>query len=774
MGIVYLGRPTPSGGREREEVDEPLAAVKVLRPELANNARAVRHFLKEARFQQQLTHANILPVLAVGQAGPIPFLVLPYHARGGLSGLVEPGNPPPADFCLQVARQVAAALAYAHQHGVLHCDLKPANVLLDADGNARLTDFGLARTIFNDSLHDPIQAQPLGTAPYWSPSLARGEREGGFLDDIYSFGALLYELLTGRPPYEAKSIPEITAKIQAGPPVPIRQLQPKASPALALVAEGCLRREPYERYPRMTDVQADLDRIAGGDSPVGPPVPSLRASLMGWARRRPTVSAALALLPLVALGVLAWWTLGPDGTGSPPDGTRSERLELVRSFRMRGVSDLTRGQVAPYGAQTETAIYQLTRNRLLVVSPDGQQLLSTNLAGLLGGAPEDCQLALCPDPDGRTQVMIHWIERTNVYCGLLDQGVIRKRFRAEGSYTNNASGGTKDYNTELLPFVVTRLKPGGKPVLLAALRTGQLRQPRAAVCFDFDNQQLLWRHDVGPQVSHMRVVDTNGQGGFAFVFAGSAVDNDYRGVDGTDDGHSYLWWLDSDGQPVNRTQIGTALSYATAYGAQWDDRPGSEVLVHRAVTYQYPGTTKQQESGALLVFAADGTPVHTNEFTLHVNPFLVADLDGDQREEALTTDRLGNAHLLKSDSSRLSQRVVTDQAVIMLTAQAALDLDGDPRLEVLLFSAGLQTLQEKNSRSDDVAPNVYLLHHNALVVLDHKLNTLDRFEFAPRWQHHAGTARIFARTPPNQPPQIVVLADQVYIFNYLRPAMPGP
>jgi hypothetical protein len=521
----------------------------------------------------------------------------------------------------------------------------------------------------------------------------------------------------------------------------------------------------------MADVLADLDRLARGGSPVGPPVPSLGHVLTAWSRRRPAFTAGLGLLLLAGFGGVVWGTLRSDGTASPPDGTRSKHLRLVHSFRPSGLEDLTLGQVGPYGADAGTAIYQLTPKALRVFAPEGHELLSTNLAMLLGGSPEDSHLVLHPDLNGRPQVAINWIDRTNVYCGLLDQGTVRKRFRAEGSYTNDAAGGTKDFNTRLHPFCVTRPRTGGRPVLLAALHTGRLRQPRAAVCFDYESQELLWRYDVGPQVSDIRVVDTNGQGGFAVVFGGSAVNNGHRGADGTDDSHSYLWWLDANGKLANRVELGPKLSYATAFSAEWDDHPGLEVLAHRAATYQYPGTN-HQESGALLVFAGDGTRLYTKEFEMYIYPFLVADLDGDRRDEVLTTDRLGYAHLLKSDFAPPRKRIMTNQALAMLTAQAALDLEGNSKREVLLYSASLQTLRETNSRSDDVAPNAYVLQHNALVVLDHELKELDRFEFVPQWKHYAGSARIFACTRSGQRPLLVVLADKVYVFEYLASAAP--
>ncbi len=134
---------------------------------------------------------------------------------------------------LDIATQIAEGLRYAHQRGIIHRDLKPANILLAANDKACLADFGLARTMFNDTIVDVESQQCEGTAPYMSPAVAAGNAEDTRCD-IYAFGALLYEMLTGEPPYKGQNTKEIQKQILAGPPKPITTLNPKAIGRLSL------------------------------------------------------------------------------------------------------------------------------------------------------------------------------------------------------------------------------------------------------------------------------------------------------------------------------------------------------------------------------------------------------------------------------------------------------------------------------------------------------------------------------------------------------------
>ena len=260
MGVVLLARDTVSN----EEV-----AVKMVRPELAGDAQITRRFVREAGHLQKLRHPNIVPVREISDRAAGPYFVMPYFAAGSLARRIEPGKPLPAEAILELASRLCAGLQFAHQRGIIHRDLKPANVLCTADGQVCLADFGLARTLFNDSILTVDAAQCEGTAPYMSPGVAAGNAEDTRCD-IYAFGALLYELLTLEPPYHGRTTKEIRDLILAGPPPPILTRNPAADPRLARIAAGAMGRELRERYADMADIQADLQRVRAGRDPLGP------------------------------------------------------------------------------------------------------------------------------------------------------------------------------------------------------------------------------------------------------------------------------------------------------------------------------------------------------------------------------------------------------------------------------------------------------------------------------------------------------------------------
>lgn len=282
MGQVYLAR---------EPLTDTHVAVKIMKPQLADDPQAVHRFLTEARHMYRLSHPRILRVLEVSDRKEGPYYVMPYIAGGNLIAQCKPGEPMSAERISTIARQVAEALAHAHAHGLIHRDIKPGNILLDKEGNAFLTDFGLVRTVFNDSMVDATASHLEGTAPYMSPAVARGEAEDTRCD-IYAFGAVLYELLAGQPPYTGRTPQMILDQILRGPPLPVRQVNPKADPALARIAEGCMARELRDRYASMADVVADLASAAQG-----------AASRDRQQSRLPKL-AALLVAALVVVGVI--------------------------------------------------------------------------------------------------------------------------------------------------------------------------------------------------------------------------------------------------------------------------------------------------------------------------------------------------------------------------------------------------------------------------------------------------------------------------------------
>ena len=286
MGIVLLARDSSSGRN---------VAIKLVKSELVSNQNVAHRFLKEAGHLKRLRHTNIVPVEEISDRAEGPYFVMPYFEKGSLANRIKPGKPLDTESILDIATQVAEGLAFAHRSGIIHRDLKPANLMMGADGQICLGDFGLARTVFNDSIVDVESRHLEGTAPYMSPAVAAGNAEDTRCD-IYSFGALLYEMLTGQPPYQGRGTKEILDQIVAGPPKPITSLNPAADRGLVAVAERALARELRDRYAEMRDVLHDLQRVKDGKPPA-------RRREWKWNYLPVTISAAAGIL---VIGLLAW------------------------------------------------------------------------------------------------------------------------------------------------------------------------------------------------------------------------------------------------------------------------------------------------------------------------------------------------------------------------------------------------------------------------------------------------------------------------------------
>ncbi len=294
MGVVLLARDAKTSAQ---------VAIKMVRPELLADQQVLHRFLKEASHLQRLKHANVIEVLAVQDREQGPYFVMPYFEQGSLAKWIRPGEPLIKGVIVDISAQICEALQFAHRRGIIHRDLKPANILLGTPRKACLADFGLARTFFNDTIIDVENQQCEGTAAYMSPAVAAGNAEDTRCD-IYGFGAMLYEMLTGQPPYRGRTTAEIRAQILAHPPGAILDLNLQADPGLVKIAEGAMARELRDRYADIGDVLADLHRIEEGKEPLGP-----RGGLRGNLKKAggfPALIWVPAAVVLIGLGIWVW------------------------------------------------------------------------------------------------------------------------------------------------------------------------------------------------------------------------------------------------------------------------------------------------------------------------------------------------------------------------------------------------------------------------------------------------------------------------------------
>ena len=267
----------------------------------------LERFLREAEAVAGLHHPNIVQVFDVGDLDRRPYFTMEFVEGGSLAQKLG-GEPQPALKAAAMVKTLADAIHTAHQEGIVHRDLKPANILLTLDGTPKISDFGLARRISSDIALTEYGVA-LGTPSYMSPEQADGQVEAiGPATDIYALGAILYELLTGRPPFRADTPLETKRQVITSEPAPPSKLNARIPRDLETICLKCLHKEPQSRYPSAEVLADDLRRFERGEPILARPIGRL-GRLLRWARRRPTAAALYAallasgLLVLVLVGI---------------------------------------------------------------------------------------------------------------------------------------------------------------------------------------------------------------------------------------------------------------------------------------------------------------------------------------------------------------------------------------------------------------------------------------------------------------------------------------
>lgn len=226
---------------------------------MAQDPEAVKRLIREGEVLHQLDHPNIVKVLTTVECEGQPTIVMEYIPGGSLQDLLEQHPQLPLDRALEISLELADALARVHHLGILHRDLKPANVLLAEDGTPRLTDFGIAYLAQQDTRLTQ-EGTILGTSVYLSPEAWRGE-ELDTRSDVWSFGALLYEMLAGQPPFAGEHVAAIMTAILNDPPPDLAQSRPETPPAMVELIKQMLVKERALRIDSMRQVAAGLEMI---------------------------------------------------------------------------------------------------------------------------------------------------------------------------------------------------------------------------------------------------------------------------------------------------------------------------------------------------------------------------------------------------------------------------------------------------------------------------------------------------------------------------------
>jgi serine/threonine protein kinase/tetratricopeptide (TPR) repeat protein len=291
MGVVYQARQL--------RLNRLVALKMVLAGEHARPEDLLR-FLAEAEAVAQLQHPHIVQIYEVSQHAGLPFFALEFLDGGSLAQKLQ-GSPLPAQEAAQLVETLARAMQAAHARGIIHRDLKPANVLLDQEGRPKISDFGLAKRVDAGAGLTRTGAI-LGTPSYMAPEQAAGQgKEVGAAADVYALGAILYELLTGRPPFKAATPLETARQVLEEEPVSPRRLQPGLPRDPETICLTCLHKEPTRRYPSALALAEDLRRYRQGESITARPVGSPER-LVKWVRRRPAAAGLLAAVLLLVLG----------------------------------------------------------------------------------------------------------------------------------------------------------------------------------------------------------------------------------------------------------------------------------------------------------------------------------------------------------------------------------------------------------------------------------------------------------------------------------------
>ena len=341
MGVVFRARQV--------SLNREVALKMILAGQLAGAADVAR-FRAEAEAAANLDHPNVLPIYEVGEHQGQQYFAMKFAPGGSLAGRVGVLVKDPRAAAAVFAK-VCRAVDFAHRRGILHRDLKPGNVLLDDDGTPYVTDFGLAKKVDGDSGLTQTGAI-VGTPSYMAPEQARAEKQLTTAADVYALGAILYELLTGRPPFRGPTVLDTVLQVLEREPDHPRTVNPAADRDLSVVALKCLEKDPARRYESAAAVADDLDRWGRGE-PVSVSPATRTERLVKWVRRKPTLAAAYGLtaaaLVLLALGAGAVWLW------QQAEGAR----ELAVAARAE--AEGTRDQLAEEKGETEKARDELAR-----------------------------------------------------------------------------------------------------------------------------------------------------------------------------------------------------------------------------------------------------------------------------------------------------------------------------------------------------------------------------------------------------------------------------
>ncbi|KRQ20491.1 MULTISPECIES: Stk1 family PASTA domain-containing Ser/Thr kinase [Mycobacteroides] len=391
-------------------------AIKVLRADLARDPSFYLRFRREAQNAAALNHPAIVAVYDTGEAetptGPLPYIVMEYVDGITLRDIVKDDGPMPIRRAIEVIADSCQALNFSHQHGIIHRDVKPANIMISKTGAVKVMDFGIARAVSDAGVSVTQTAAVIGTAQYLSPEQARGETVDA-RSDVYSLGCVLYELLTGEPPFVGDSPVAVAYQHVREDPVAPSKHNPEIPPGLDSVVLKALSKNPDNRYQNAAEMRTDLMRVYQGEQPEAPKVltDAERSSMLSTPsnakaypatgpqtnplpshyaepRRNPLSRWLVGLAALVVLTVVVTFAIilgnGPSRDVQVPDVTGKSQADAVAALQNLGfktkIQKNTSSKLAPERVidtdpakgSTVTAGSEVTLN--VSIGPESQQV----------------------------------------------------------------------------------------------------------------------------------------------------------------------------------------------------------------------------------------------------------------------------------------------------------------------------------------------------------------------------------------------------------------
>ena len=328
MGIVYKAR--------QPRLDR-FVALKMIRAGSSARPEDLARFEIEAKAVAAIEHSNIVRIFEIGEHDGLPYFSLEYLPGGTLAKKIG-GKPQPFDDAARIVEVLARAMHVAHENKVIHRDLKPGNVLFAADGTLKITDFGLVKRLESDS-GQTRSGSILGTPSYMAPEQARGEsQQVGPAADQYALGAILYELLTGHPPFQGTSVLDTLDMVRNKEPVPPSQLQPKTPRDLETICLKCLEKDIARRYPDALTLAEDLRRFRAGETIQARAVSDTERAWR-WCRRNPKIAILSSVIAALLFCVFA------GAIVVAVTARKAEQQQKMAAAAARAASDQNRGLV---------------------------------------------------------------------------------------------------------------------------------------------------------------------------------------------------------------------------------------------------------------------------------------------------------------------------------------------------------------------------------------------------------------------------------------------